>query len=708
MSNVTRRALRVYMALSELKPQSGDVLDALIPFFEPILALMHNKVFDPELLAKGARKLYRWRINRDIAEAFIPRLVKAGYVKRAANGVYVVNFQQAADSAKVDDISNILEKIIDEFEKFPPRVTDLLNYQRSREELAEILIRFLLSLDAYGEAGFAAQVNRVASEEERRVLDQLEEGGKPLPNDDRYMCARFVKQMCTKKPEYVPHFARLASIALLTEVVEDFAKPTQPANNVSLTIVLDGPVALDYLGCSGKQLQDDVRSIIDALRGIGCAIVVYPMTCGEIQNNLSTMLGKPHNKRHGYTHEAMVTGEVMESYVQTVAKDPELALEKVKVPVRTIELDQFPNQQKWFDHERHEDFLGSVTWGNDVAAKEHDAAALTLTMRLREGRHSSDLFRFRYVFVTRNATFERVSRKYCLQGQLINQVQTGPVVHLRELATLAWLRTGLGAAGQDIPKAHLLATCDHVLRARTEVQEAVAAKLQEVTPEKLEQFELLIQDTRSIRRLADETLNDERVVTAENANQLLEAMRQATIEEEKAAMEAQRTADRQRMNKRHKADQSALRDAEARADSATSALAAVEAKDRSRVDGAISRTNIRLAIVDYAILVILLVMGGFGIYDFISGGSLKQYLAWKVVLGIAGAFGLYHLISHIRGSHILGTSNFLNWLGKRLCRSMLSRADVEGLDVDNEVEFIGGRVRRKSGASAPAPDFSLH
>jgi hypothetical protein len=213
MSNVTRRALRVYMALSELKPQSGDVLDALIPFFEPILALMHNKVFDPELLAKGAQKLYRWRINRDIAEAFIPRLVKAGYVKRAANGVYVVNFQQAADSAKVDDISNILEKIIDEFEKFPPRVTDLLNYQRSREELAEILIRFLLSLDAYGEAGFAAQVNRVASEEERKVLDQLEEGGKPLPNDDRYMCARFVKQMCTKKPEYVPHFARLASIA---------------------------------------------------------------------------------------------------------------------------------------------------------------------------------------------------------------------------------------------------------------------------------------------------------------------------------------------------------------------------------------------------------------------------------------------------------------------------------------------------------------
>jgi hypothetical protein len=709
MSNVTRRALRVYMALSELKAQSGDVLDALIPFFEPILTVMHGKVFDPELLAKGAQKLYRWRINRDIAETFIPRLVKMGYLQRKANGVYVVDYQQSADAGKVDDISNILEKIIDEFEKFPPRVTDLLNYHRSREELTEILIRFLLSLDAYGEAAFAAQVDRMASDEERQVLDQLEEGGKPLPNDDRYMSARFVKQMCTKKPEYVPHFARLASIALLTEVVEDFVKPTQPATNVNLTVVLDGPVALDYLGCSGKQMQDDVRSIIDSLRGIGCSIVVYPMTIGEIQNNLTTMLSRPNNKRFGATHAAMGSGEVMESYVQAVAKDPELALDNVKIPVRAIDLDQFPNQQKWFDQERYEDFLSQVVWGSDVAAKEHDATALALTMRLREGRHSSDLFRCRYVFVTRNATFERTSRGYCIQSQFLNQVHTGPVVHLRELATLAWLRTGLGAAGQDIPKAHLLATCDRVLRARTEVQDAVASKLQEVTPENIPQFELLIQDHRSIQRLADMTLNDEHVVTAENANQLLEAMRKATIEEEKAAMEATLTADRQKMNKRHRADVTARREAEARADAATLALAAAEVREQNRVNRAIAKTNWWLAGFDVAITAMLLCLGILGAIDWVTGGHFKQYLAWKIVAAAAAALGLYHLIAHIRGMHILGTTNLLNWLGRHLLAVFLRRADVEGFDIDKEMEFTGGRARRKgSGPSPDAENFHLH
>ena len=237
MSVVTRRALRVYVALSELKPQSGDVLDALIPFFEPVLELMDGHVFDPQLFATGVRKLYHWRINKDIAEHFIPRLLKKGFLQRkgtAREGIYLVQFKKQPDPPNFAKIADVLAAIIDEFEKFPPRVTDLLNYERSREELTEILIRFVISLDAYGEAAFVAEVNRLANEEQS-ILAQLEEGGRPLSSDDRYMCARFVKHICRERPDFVTHFARLASIGLLTEVVEDFVKPTTPATGVNLT-----------------------------------------------------------------------------------------------------------------------------------------------------------------------------------------------------------------------------------------------------------------------------------------------------------------------------------------------------------------------------------------------------------------------------------------------------------------------------------------
>lgn len=53
MSSVTRRALRVYAALNELKGNDNDVLDALIPFFEPILTLMNGTIFDPHVFQQA-------------------------------------------------------------------------------------------------------------------------------------------------------------------------------------------------------------------------------------------------------------------------------------------------------------------------------------------------------------------------------------------------------------------------------------------------------------------------------------------------------------------------------------------------------------------------------------------------------------------------------------------------------------------------------
>lgn len=705
MGVVTRRALRVYVALSELKPDSGgDVMDALVPFFEPILEKMHGTIFVPRLLAVGAQRLYRWRINQDIAEHFIPKFVKRGFLKRhGRGGIYTVDFP-AQPEPNLAGISDVVRKIIDEFEKFPPRVTDLLNYNKTRDQLTDILIRFVVSLDAYGEAAFVAEVNRLAIEEQA-ILNNLEEGEGELPSDDKYMCARFVRTMCRERPEFVPHFARLASIGLLTEVVEDFVKPVKQEKSTNLALVLDGPVALDYLGCSGPQFQQDVGTVVDALRGIGCSVVVYPKTIYEMQDNLQTMLKRPKEKRNGYTHEAMARSEVMEDFVIAVARDPEVALERVRVSVKPIELDQFPNQHVYFGAEQYEDFLAQVTWGNDVAAKEHDATGVALTMRLREGKHSSDVLKCRYVFVTRNQTFERRSRDYCIREQLIYPMQQGPVIHLRELATIAWLRTGLGPS-LDIPKAHLLAACDRVLRFNTDVQEAVAAKLREVTPEKFSQFEFLIQDQRSLQKLADETLNDERVVTTDNAPQLLEAMRAATIEEEKAAFDAKIKQQRDRFTKRQRADSEVIAETQGQLSEVSAALAAAESRESAAIDGLVERTNMTLKLIERCILLVLLALGLLAIYDYATG-TLKEYVAWRVVLGAAGLMGLYHLIAHTMQKHVYGISNLLHAIGPPVFERMLNTAGLSGrFDVNTQAEFRNGQMVR--GPKLVPPDPKPH
>lgn len=689
LSTVTKHALRVYTALQQLRGNNADILDSLIPFFDPILEQLNNTVLNPAIFARGVHHLYRWRFNKDIVEQFIPRLERKGLLEKQGDGrdaVYIVRYQKPAGPEQ-EDILRAFEAIIDDFEKFPPRITDLLTYDRTREQLKDILLRFLVAMDAYGDGAF--QKGADAEGEEEDMFAKLEEGGTPLPRDDRYMAARFVKEISRKKPHYVPYLARLASIGLLTEVVEDFLKPIQRADKVSLTIVVDAPLALDYLGCSGKALQDDVRSIFDALRKIGCNFVVFPASCNEMQRNLESMLALPAPKRHGYTHEALARGEVMLDFVEAVASDPEGMLAKVGISTKPLTIDQYPNSHVHFDHERYEDFFASVHWVQEVEPREHDASCVAMIMRLREGRHNSDLFKTGYVFVTRNARFVRASRKYCVDSRLISPIQQGPVIHQRELATLAWLRTGLGAEDEQIPRSHLLATCDRVLHIRSEVPQAVANVLRKVTPEKLEQFELLLLDHRSIRKLADETLNDETVVTSENAGQLLDLMRKATAAEERTKYEEELRLQEARHRHAQRRARAYTEEAEAERDEAMAELAQAEAREVAIVRGLIASINRTLRVVEWCTTRLLVVLTLLASVNFFTGW-LGDFFIWKVIVLIAGALSFVYFIMNVRGVTRPGITHGLDWLGRFLLQQRLDQLNIDRR-VD-EFELRQGRL----------------
>jgi hypothetical protein len=390
----------------------------------------------------------------------------------------------------------------------------------------------------------------------------------------------------------------------------------------------------------------------------------------------------------------MRQGEAMEAYVQTVARNPERALESAGIQAKQITLAQFPHQHRYFTDEIHEDFFSTITWRNDVDARKHDAACLAMLMRLREGKHNSDLFRCGYVFVTRNATFAQRSREYCLQARLINKTQEGPVIHQRELATNAWLRTGLGAA-LDIPRTHLIATCDRVLRLRFEVQEAVTRTLTAVTPEKLEQFELLIQDHRSIRKLADATLNDERVVTADSVPILLEAMRQATIAEERDKMQAEYSAKRAKDAKALiiKAAREGIKERDAALDELRNAQAAERDRELRLIDRLISETSRQVHTLDRIVTIVLIAPGAVAVFDFVTGW-LEGAFWWKVIGAVAGLIGLYHSFAHTTQRPLIGVASGLNFLAKAILRWRLRSRELVDRWPLQRFEFNRGQITR--------------
>ena len=700
MSTVTRHALRVYAALTELKGRDSDVLDALIPFFEPILSVMNGKIFDPHVFSAGVRKLYRWRFTGDVAAQFIPRMERKGFLRREAQTragtVWIVQYSYSSEE-NISSIVEPFEKIIDEFSTFPPRITDLLSYDRSRDELKDVLIRFLVSMDAHGEGAYAPELAGLdPGGATRELLAQLEEGGRPLDPNDRYMCARFVRHLIKKRPEFMPHLVRLGSIALLTEVVEDFLKPTQSETKVDLTIILDAPLALDYLGCSGKALQDDIATIIRELKKIGCTFIVLPVSCVEMQRNLRSMLALPVEQRRGYTHNALIGREVNIDFVVAVANNPEKALENSGITIRPISLNTNPNLHRYFSAEQYEDFFSSILWGNLVPAREHDATCATLIMRLREGRHSSDIFKCRYVMVTRNSTFVKHVRNYCLQSRMITEMQEGPVIYQRELATTAWLRTGLGA-DEAIPRGHLIATCERVLQVRPEVRNALAAQLAKITPERLDQFNLLMQDARSVQKLADQTLNNESVVTTENAEHLLNVMREATVEElrekHEAELAAERAAARDYME-RSSAEIERLSDL---VNASKNRELEIQRKIDTRIEGLIAAVNKAATQIEYTVAGILVCLGfAGGINHFI--GVFDGFAIWNAILLAAGALGICRLIFGALERPMPGLVSVLNSYTSWTMRRRLARLGLAEQFVADELEFKGGRVKRISKA----------
>lgn len=693
MATITRHALRVYSALSALKGPDGDVLDSLIPFFEDILRLTHNKIFDPAVFAAGIRKQYSWRFTKEIAEEFIPRLLKLGYLKRVPLGneaAYVVDFSSPPPQQDSEDIRVLFETVITEFERFSPRVTDLFTYSRSRDELADILIRFLVRSNVFGQDG----VYNPTQNEDGQLKD-IEEGGRHLDSADEYISARFVRHIADTRKELLPVLSRLSAIGLLTEVVDDFVKPISTAPHADLSIVLDAPLALDYLGLSGTSIHKDTTTIFNALRDIGCRLFVFPVTCEEMSRNLNSMLARQHG-RFGPTHDAIVRGEVIIDYVRAVANRPEEALEKVGIQIKPIDTISFPNSHKYFTEQESDDFLSRIGWGSDVAAKDHDRTCLTLLMRLREGKQSSDIFKTKYVFATRNTTFSRVSKDYCVQSRKLNYRQEGPVVHHRELATVAWLRTGLGAA-ENIPRNSLVATCDRVLRTRPEVTNAIRTKILEYTPDKADQFELLLQDQRSVRRMADLTLNDEHIVTADNAQHLLDSMRQAIAEEVQAKAteeiaEAKKThavlqrKARERSAKEHEEkDQSIRRLEEEKANLALqkelneSKLRAQEGHILDTVNGRLRRATVLITALAITLVALAIVQYWFQFlparYVYFLITPLATVSLLKLCLNFFG--------KQLPGVAHLQTSMGSYWIRKELRRRGITWISAEDFDIQN-------------------------
>lgn len=534
---LTRSAARVYGALSALGSGSPDVLERLLPFFEPILRPKHGQRFDLEVFAKEVRETYKWNFNTDIVEVFVPRLVEAGWLIPESGEFeqtpYTIKLpDQSPDTGSDAAVNEQLREVAKQFKSFSEALSPLTTIPMEVEEFEDILIEWLLYVEAFSEQNldFKTGVRRDAAGVLRHVVEIPETTS--LTDEERFLCARFVQHAIKTDAKTSEVLARIASIGLLTEVVQDFIKPATKVEQSNLVVYLDAPVALELLGVSGSAARDNTQPVVSELERIGASIRIFGQSVDEMKQSMRAVLQNP--RPTGPTAQALARGEVLRDYVTQVSVDPEPILEKhgVRVAYRTLE--QTPTEHQYFTEEHRSDLYGGLTFQQNLPARDHDTDITTFVMRQRRGYENRDIFRCRALVLTRNGLLAQIVRKRCVELGVLSPSAVPPVVHRRVLTAAMWLRTGLGNEGLEVPKRLLLASCERVLAIRPGVVEAVKRLTDALgDEEKARQLDLLISQDRSAQMLMDKTLGAPSVVTAENLPILFHEMLHPHLEEER-------------------------------------------------------------------------------------------------------------------------------------------------------------------------------
>jgi hypothetical protein len=697
MQKLTQTAVNVFAILQQFGNGSPDYLEGLLPFFEPLLRDRNGQRLDPIELANCVSETYHWNFTADVLEEFIPRFLSHKWIttenKHSPHkGPFDIQMPEVALQIEgLDSVSGSMNEIGKLFKTFAEKLSPITTLDIEPSSYVDKLIEWLLYIDAYSEQSLAFEVKTYTEETgkltQKKVYDRITN----LTDEDRYLCARFAEFLISTNNIFSDVLCRIASIGLLTEVIQDFNKPTNDIGETDLVLFLDAPIALEYLGVSGASAQTNIATILKPLVKDGVQLRVFSQSVDEMQRTLTGYLNNPHPT--GPTARAVNRQEVTREFVKAVCNRPTHFLKQNSIGIATRSLDTHPNEHQFFSYEDYMDLYAGLDFHEKEQAREHDAMIASMIMRMRKEHLSEDLFDSKFLLLTRNGMFSQSARKRIITRGRLTRSSIPPVVHRRVIATASWLRTGLNMDQLDIPKCQILASCERVLTLKPNVVEAIQ-RFTNKFEGKEEQLSLLLSEPRSAQLLMDKTLGVSSVITEGNAEELFQEMLQPHVNEIEVKFNQELSLKMEEADKAvEKANQKMIMAMEA-AEKYKTETESREVEDIKAVAHLLkqvsAKTQNRKKILNMVFFVASMLVGLLGVYGSVLTGGIAQVVS---IISVP-LFGYINLLT-LQGRQFLPSKYYENYAhsllqdqaGDRLLTDKLTVIDYTWSDHDVAFAF---------------------
>lgn len=455
--------LRAYEVLKGLTRGTGSRQDALLALLEPEFAARDGEMLDVSSFVVSANKSMKLSLTSDALLDFLPFAARKGFVENETLDQNDPVYRVTCHKPPMPSLrtSEILQALAQRFEDFlHERDIGSNRFPRNNEYLANCLIEWLISIDTTDEISINESINTFSNES-----DQVQ-----------YLSARFIKTLIDEDSKYIPDLQLISDVGLLSELIGEFKKPLNEVKSTSLVILLDSPLLLELSGVSGRNSEQSTLDMLKLLQKKGVRFFYLAQTLAEMKRSLKAMLDLSASERYGPTHAAIQRGEIDELYVRSVHTNSAQVLSDLKVLQLSDAFARDAASSGMVGHRTTDKLandLEAVYRGQNHghARARHDAEAVISVVRLRRGEFATDdIFKAKFVFLTRNHAFKSTARAFCLRtqepafdGNILTSEEVGPVVDIRELASAVWARMP-AEDHANMSKLSIMAGCERVLK----------------------------------------------------------------------------------------------------------------------------------------------------------------------------------------------------------------------------------------------------
>lgn len=524
------KELIAFAFIEEEYSKTGDITRGLMPLFTPILANKPNAIFDPKWFSSEVEKAYDIPMSILVAEGLVARLADIGllYQDITNPNIYKISPHQKTN----ENLNNSeFEALLIDYVDFSLKALEGANFQIPKDLIENALLKrftsqkFLSILDRPEKNFYTGKTISLKKSDldENEIIDQEQILD--------VITANYALHVLETNKDKFNLLTKIASGALIAEVVLTLQTPSPDQKLSDVTLLLDGPILLDYLDLSTVELKTFSLDLFNLINKLNIRKAVLNHTVDEMKGTIHGPLEMLQRNQlpFGPLGDRIRNDASHAAYARSVYDGLEGILQKLDIEI--LDYDDYSHDPyiEFCPNDIEEGLRNNLGKAHESLERRiKDAQSISTVMRMRSNKslHPQSIVDATSILVTRNDAVANRSRNYLLFKKLIDDRDFPPALTDRQLAGLLWFSAGGNLA--TISSKKLIANCSYVMHPRTDIVSKMRQCLSDIDEEKAEIFTLLMRDGRAQRCLVQSTFGFPSIITTENAEQLLDTIKKAT------------------------------------------------------------------------------------------------------------------------------------------------------------------------------------